>query len=430
LGAPSTKAKWQEIAKCGEWSGHQSGAFALTPDDMDAFIATFNAQKNPIPFTYEHPDYTPNGSPVPAAGWVHDLRREGDSLWGLVTWTPKAAEMIRAGEYQYCSIVFSHDAVDRKTGESRPELFEVGMVNRPFIDGLQPLAASDRRKKLNNMKLDIKKVIAAINEMPEDASPEQLHKALEAAILAQEALEPVKEEKPEPEEPEMNATPVPAPVEMSSTAPVEAQAPVPAEAPMAPEDKSADAAAQVLGALEKALGLDAAGVLAFVADNQDKLAALASEQPASGTPSEDAALAAVKASAVVARAESAETKLAAVLAELEGYRAEREAASAKALSDKIDNAVKLGHILPAHRETFVKLGQLDRAALDAELSRLATAPAVPQGKLISQKPIAGASAADDAERAIRRQLSGQPQRVIDAALAHYRAKQSNINGRA
>ncbi len=436
LAAPNAKgAKWQELAKVGDWQGHSAGAFALTREDLEAMVATYDAQENPIPFTYEHPDYRPDGSPVPAAGWVEALEVRGDSLWGLVAWTERAAKMIRDGEYQYCSIVFSHEATDRVTGDTRPELFEVGMVNRPFIDGLQPLAASAvaAAKRRLSMTFDLKKIIEALGELPKDAGPEQMHKALEAAILAQEALEkPAEEEKPEPEEaPEMTSTGAPVePVEMSATIDA-AAAP---EAPMAPEDKSADAAAQVMGALEKALGLDAAGVLAFVMDNQDKLAAMVSAEPASGTPAEDAALADVRLSAVHARAESAEAKLSALNAELEVFRAERAKADEAAMIATVDAAISAGHILSSHRETFIKLGRLNRAELETELSRVAKSPAVPTGRLVTPKPVGGGSASieaqDDAEAQIIRLLSGRSPAVIKGALEKHRANNSKLNGRA
>lgn len=431
-------AKWQELAKVGEWKGHASGEFALNAEDLAAFVATFDAQANPIPVTYEHPDYKPDGSPVPAAGWIDELQVRGDSLWGLVRWTDRAAKMIRDGEYQYCSIVFHQAAPDRVTGETRPELFEVGIVNRPFIDGLEPLAASAHRgaeRKLS-MKLDIAKITAALSEMPDGASGEQMHMALEAAILAQEALEKPKAEKPEVEEaPEMTSTAEPPPVvEMAATAPVAAAEPPPVEpAPESvPEDKSADAAMQIMGTLEKATGLDPAGVLAFVSDNQDAIAAMAKNEPQSGTPAEDAALSDAKFSAVLARAETAEQRFAALEAELTEYRTSKAQAEQAALDARVDAAVKAGHILPAHRDTFVKLGRLSAVDLDTELARVAKSPSVPTGRLVAAAPLRGGSAdgSDPAEAGIRRKLSGHPEHVIKKALEIYWSKQGKLNGRA
>lgn len=438
LSIPVRRQVWQEVAKCGEWHGHAAGSFELTTDVLDGFIATFAAQKNPIPFTYEHPDYAPDGSPIKAAGWVHKLERRGDSLWALVTWTEAAAAMIKSGEYQFCSIVFSPEAADRATGETRPELFEIGMVNRPFIDGLQPLAASRvastaRRERKLSMKFDMKKIIEAMGELPKDASAEQLHKALEAAILAQEAMEKPAAEEPAPEAPEAED-----PAEMSQPAKlgaVEVAAADPTPADTVPEDKAADAASQVLGALEKALGMDAAGVLAFVTENADKLAALAGEQPQSGTPADQAAMSDVRLSAAVARAEAVESKLAALEAELATFRAEAEKAAAAELEASVDGAIKAGHILPAHRETFVKLGRLNRAELDAELVRLSRAPQVPQGRVVARQPAgatgAGIVANDEGEAAIIRQLTGSPASTVKRALDNYRAAASaKLNGRA
>lgn len=433
--ATAGEAKWQELAKVGEWRGHASGEFALGVEDLAAFVATFDAQENPIPVTYEHPDYKPDGTPVPAAGWIDELEVRGESLWGLVRWTDRAAKMIRDGEYQFCSIVFHQAAPDRVTGETRPELFEVGIVNRPFIDGLQPLAASAHRgaERKPSMKLDIAKITAALSEMPESASGEQMHMALEAAILAQEALEKPKAEKPEEEEaPEMASTGEPPVVEMAATMPVAAAEPM-TEAPEAvPEDKSAEAAMQIMGALEKATGLDPAGVLAFVMDNQDAIASMAKNEPKSGSPAEDAALSDVRLSAAVARAETAEQRFAALEAELTEYRAAKAKAEQDALDARVDDAIKAGHILPAHRDTFIKLGRLSSADLEAELARVAKAPQVPTGRLVAAAPLRGGTVdgSDPAEAGIRRKLSGHPEHVIKKALEIYWSKQGKLNGRA
>lgn len=125
----------------GEWQGHANGAFEFTPEVAAKLIANFEAQANPVPFTYEH-DSAP-GQPRPASGWVQSLDVRDDGLWAKVEWTSRAAEMIRGGEYRYCSVVVDFDSTCRKTGDAiGPELLEVGLTNTPFIDGQTPLAAS------------------------------------------------------------------------------------------------------------------------------------------------------------------------------------------------------------------------------------------------------------------------------------------------
>jgi phage I-like protein len=125
----------------GEWRGHPSGPFEFTEEVAQKLIANFEAQANPVPFTYEH-EYQA-GMPRPASGWVQSLEIRDNGLWAKVEWTKRAREMIREGEYKYCSVVVDFEGIDRRTGEDiGPELVEVGLTNTPFVDGQEPLAAS------------------------------------------------------------------------------------------------------------------------------------------------------------------------------------------------------------------------------------------------------------------------------------------------
>jgi len=140
--APET---WVHLAYEGEWNGHPSGDFRFDSSAFANMIRLFNAQKNPIPLTYEHP-VKDSGQPVPAAGWIKRLELRGSDLWGLVSFTPRGAEMVRAGEYRFCSVVVDMNAVDRVSGESvGPELYEVGLTNTPFLDGQHPITLTRKR---------------------------------------------------------------------------------------------------------------------------------------------------------------------------------------------------------------------------------------------------------------------------------------------
>ena len=68
------------------------------------------------------------------------LRIDESGLWAHVKFTPRAAELVRAGEYRFCSAVWMFDTIDRVTGEEvLAELHSVALTNTPFIDGLQPI---------------------------------------------------------------------------------------------------------------------------------------------------------------------------------------------------------------------------------------------------------------------------------------------------
>jgi phage I-like protein len=62
-------------------------------------------------------------------------------LWATVRWTQAAADMIRADEYRYISAEFDLDAQSVQNGKGiGAALTAVGLVNRPFVKGMAPIA--------------------------------------------------------------------------------------------------------------------------------------------------------------------------------------------------------------------------------------------------------------------------------------------------
>lgn len=110
-------------------------------------IARVDARGTPLVVDYEHQTINSewNGQPAPAAGWFRSLEWvEGDGLFGLIELTPRAAEMVRAGEYLYFSPVIEFDEA---TGEVLALLMGA-LTNNPAIDGMaaaQWVAAASRR---------------------------------------------------------------------------------------------------------------------------------------------------------------------------------------------------------------------------------------------------------------------------------------------
>ena len=73
------------------------------------------------------------------------LKNTGLSMQDTTKWTidltKRAADMIKAGEYRFCSGVFDFTSVDPATGEPLLcTLDTIALTNRPFIDGQQPIA--------------------------------------------------------------------------------------------------------------------------------------------------------------------------------------------------------------------------------------------------------------------------------------------------
>lgn len=295
LVAETASKTWIHVATKGEWLGHSAGPFEFNNEIFKSIVQNFRAQANPIPLTYEHPRYAGDGQPILAAGWIHDFAIRPSGLWAFVEFTERAAGYVKAGEYRYCSAVFAEDSTDRKTGEKTgPIVFEVGLVNTPFVDGQEPIRLSTRGQK---MQFDITTILKALKELPPDASPEQFHMALDAALLAQQAQE--KPEEPVAAEPEelasydapadLATTPAALPTEFEPNLPEKPVAKLAAAntelgemiesmggmpMPLA-ADESAAASSGISAALMDILGMDEAACLNFLKENSEAIAAIA-----------------------------------------------------------------------------------------------------------------------------------------------------------
>ena len=142
---------WNQIARLGVFKGHPQGAVEFTPQVFNEIIANFRATQNgEVPGDYEHtserlpPTVATDG--VPAPFWVTDVAtRNGDKeLWAKFSWVdPQAVRYVRAKQYRYVSPAVNFNARSRETGlPIGARLTSVALTNHPFLDGMQPIAAS------------------------------------------------------------------------------------------------------------------------------------------------------------------------------------------------------------------------------------------------------------------------------------------------
>jgi hypothetical protein len=147
------KLVWIQLAKCGQFRGHPAGPFELTPQIFAEIVSNFHATQNQrIPIDFEHAseqDPAQGSIPhagAPAQGWILDLdNRGGAGLWGLVEWLEPARSYVREKKYRFFSPAIRFGAKDRVTGQPIGARMTSGaLTNNPFLDGMAPLAASDR----------------------------------------------------------------------------------------------------------------------------------------------------------------------------------------------------------------------------------------------------------------------------------------------
>lgn len=104
-------------------------------------IADADARINDFMFDFEHQTIhcETNGQPNPAAGWFKKLEFDPDK--GLfaadVRWTPRAQQMIDAGEYRYVSALFLYDSQGNIV-----RLINAALTNTPALDGMNELLAA------------------------------------------------------------------------------------------------------------------------------------------------------------------------------------------------------------------------------------------------------------------------------------------------
>lgn len=151
-----SRPKWNQLAKIGSYRGHPAGPFELSPTIFSEIDRNFRASENRrIPIDFEHAseqDAAQGDIPVrgaPAHGWILDLDDRGaGGLWGLTTFHPYAARLIRDEQYLYFSPAIRFGAKDRVTGQPIGARMTSGaLTNNPFLDGMAPMQASDKNDK-------------------------------------------------------------------------------------------------------------------------------------------------------------------------------------------------------------------------------------------------------------------------------------------
>jgi hypothetical protein len=158
--------RWVHIATSGNYLGYRGGErpFEFTREVFDQMVANLRAHPSYragengegdydiIPWDFEHQN-DPDALNVaieglPAHGWSSDLKvvttDGGCELWALTRLMEPALGYVIGKRYRQCSVDMAFDATHPVTAESvGAVLFAVALTNRPFIEGMRGLAASN-----------------------------------------------------------------------------------------------------------------------------------------------------------------------------------------------------------------------------------------------------------------------------------------------
>jgi len=165
--------EWVHLLPAGTFQGRDGrGPYKL--DNPSAVIAASREQAGTrlMPIDYDHAIdlAAPSGNPAPAAGWIKGLQARSDGVWGLVDWTPRAAEQLAQREYRYLSPVFHHSA-----DGTIKALLRASLTNNPNLDQLKALASMEATEmdKLAELKkslglpddVSIDDILAEVNKL-------------------------------------------------------------------------------------------------------------------------------------------------------------------------------------------------------------------------------------------------------------------------
>lgn len=453
---------WVHLAYEGQWLGHPDGDFEFRREHFEQILKNFEATKNPTPFTYEHGEMP--GMPRPASGWIHELKvhqckEHGLELWASVEFTERAAEMVRAGEYRFCSVVVDFMSEDRETAEERgAELHEVGLTNTPFLDGQHPIQLSRRTRRRRALAMpEIQDLIKeAQDALPDGATPEQFLRVFEqvvkkhsAASGGSEGEQPEGEEQPMSKDKSEAAEASDKPEDETTTeASADTSEDTTTEATestedgetreLAEDDATREMLVQEAMGIAEALGTDLAGLTALMQEQRESIvAALQGAAESDGGEAEGEPAAAMSAARKVDAAE---------LRALRKQAADKDAESKK-LSKRLDEAqaqigelqidalIRDGVFLAEERDELIQLRHEAPKAFEKRLERGKKAPAVPQGGSYQQAPPDGEAADVDKDKldALTESLmrlsryKGKPEAARTRALEQLKSNQAQAS---
>lgn len=180
---PVPNEQWVHLLPAGRFQG-RDGRGPWTVSNPAAVIAATRAYagQSQLAIDYDHQaDHAAsNGKPAPAAGWIKGLQARSGGIWGLVNWTQRAAEHLRAKEYRYLSPVMNY-----KPDGTITRILRAALTNTPALD-LTALASA--RGTMDTCDLT---GLQQLLELPDDADLGAITEAVKKLLTAaQSAVDP------------------------------------------------------------------------------------------------------------------------------------------------------------------------------------------------------------------------------------------------
>lgn len=162
----------------------QKGDFEVDDESVKMICEQFKSRNLDLVIDYEH--QTLKDMQAPAGGWIEDIYKGEDAIIAKVKWTDRAKEYLKNREYRYLSPV----VIVRKKDRKATSIQSVALTNTPAIDGMFALVNSidiaNLEENEEETQMDMKE-LAAMLGLPENATEEDIKKALATAKATMEA---------------------------------------------------------------------------------------------------------------------------------------------------------------------------------------------------------------------------------------------------
>lgn len=134
--AADADTSWIQIAKVGTFKDPRYGVFSITLSDFAKWIKNFSEFSLAeghlgLPVDVDHSPEKKGDTE--AVGWVKELEKRADELWGQVQWNSLGKELIADKRYAYISPSYSDNYQDEQGRKHGAALLGVALTNRPFL---------------------------------------------------------------------------------------------------------------------------------------------------------------------------------------------------------------------------------------------------------------------------------------------------------
>lgn len=161
-----------QVLRVGKFKHPTYGYFEITPEVLLGMKQNFDNKIRGIDISW---DYY-HKADEEAAAWVNQLQLRNDNteLWAIVSWTPKAKQMLMEREIRYFSPDFAFEWMDPESLITyKNVLFGGGLTNRPFVKEMQAIVADEFNNKgvkmdPKEMQKEIEKLQSEVKQLSED----------------------------------------------------------------------------------------------------------------------------------------------------------------------------------------------------------------------------------------------------------------------